>query len=129
MAPPGTLCHTMAVRACESAGFAPRIRHQIDDFATVLALVAAGQGWRSSPTWASRSPRRGWCSPGCRCTGAPAPPSARAPAPTRPSRPSSRPCTPPSPGPRRRVLILRDQRRPAAGGGVTPPGSSARAAA
>ncbi|MFF2039276.1 LysR substrate-binding domain-containing protein [Kitasatospora sp. NPDC058170] len=44
MSPPGTLCHTMAVRACESAGFAPRIRHQIDDFATVLALVAAGQG-------------------------------------------------------------------------------------
>ncbi|MET8698855.1 LysR family transcriptional regulator [Kitasatospora sp. NPDC004723] len=44
LAPPGTLCHSMAVRACESAGFAPRIRHQIDDFATVLALVAAGQG-------------------------------------------------------------------------------------
>ncbi|MFG3049802.1 LysR substrate-binding domain-containing protein [Kitasatospora sp. NPDC048239] len=44
MSPPGTLCHAMAVRACESAGFAPRIRHQIDDFATVLALVAAGQG-------------------------------------------------------------------------------------
>ncbi|WP_380284721.1 LysR substrate-binding domain-containing protein [Kitasatospora purpeofusca] len=44
LAPPGTLCHTMAVRACEAAGFAPRIRHQIDDFATVLALVAAGQG-------------------------------------------------------------------------------------
>ncbi|MFI6843382.1 LysR substrate-binding domain-containing protein [Kitasatospora sp. NBC_00085] len=44
MAPRGTLCHSMAVRACESAGFAPRIRHQIDDFATVLALVAAGQG-------------------------------------------------------------------------------------
>ncbi|MFI9326356.1 LysR substrate-binding domain-containing protein [Kitasatospora sp. NPDC052868] len=44
MSPPGTLCHAMAVRACESAGFAPRIRHHIDDFATVLALVAAGQG-------------------------------------------------------------------------------------
>ncbi|MFJ9947484.1 LysR substrate-binding domain-containing protein [Kitasatospora sp. NPDC091207] len=44
MSPRGTLCHSMAVRACESAGFAPRIRHQIDDFATVLALVAAGQG-------------------------------------------------------------------------------------
>ncbi|MGA5816525.1 LysR substrate-binding domain-containing protein [Kitasatospora sp. NPDC094028] len=44
MSPPGTLCHTMAVRACEAAGFAPRIRHQIDDFTTVLALVAAGQG-------------------------------------------------------------------------------------
>ncbi|MFE2722916.1 LysR substrate-binding domain-containing protein [Kitasatospora sp. NPDC059327] len=44
MSPRGTLCHSMAVRACESAGFAPRVRHQIDDFATVLALVAAGQG-------------------------------------------------------------------------------------
>ncbi|MFJ4791390.1 LysR family transcriptional regulator [Kitasatospora purpeofusca] len=44
VSPPGTLCHSMAVRACESAGFAPRIRHRIDDFATVLALVAAGQG-------------------------------------------------------------------------------------
>ncbi|MEU1288587.1 LysR family transcriptional regulator [Kitasatospora sp. NPDC005856] len=44
MSPPDTLCHTMAVRACEAAGFAPRIRHQIDDFTTVLALVAAGQG-------------------------------------------------------------------------------------
>ncbi len=34
----------MAVRACQSAGFTPRIRHHADDFATVLALVAAGQG-------------------------------------------------------------------------------------
>jgi DNA-binding transcriptional LysR family regulator len=44
MASPGTLCHTMAVRACQIAGFTPRIRHHADDFATVLALVAAGQG-------------------------------------------------------------------------------------
>ncbi len=44
MASPGTLCHTMAVRACEAAGFTPRIRHHADDFSTVLALVAAGQG-------------------------------------------------------------------------------------
>jgi len=44
MASPGTLCHTMAVRACEAAGFTPRVRHHADDFATVLALVAAGQG-------------------------------------------------------------------------------------
>jgi DNA-binding transcriptional LysR family regulator len=44
MASPGTLCHAMAVRACQAAGFAPRIRHHADDFATVLALVAAGQG-------------------------------------------------------------------------------------
>ena len=44
VASPGTLCHQMAVRACQAAGFAPRIRHHADDFATVLALVAAGQG-------------------------------------------------------------------------------------
>jgi DNA-binding transcriptional LysR family regulator len=41
---PGTLCHIMTVRACEASGFTPRIRHYADDFATVLALVAAGQG-------------------------------------------------------------------------------------
>jgi DNA-binding transcriptional LysR family regulator len=41
---PGTLCHRMTVRACQAAGFTPHIRHHADDFATVLALVAAGQG-------------------------------------------------------------------------------------
>jgi DNA-binding transcriptional LysR family regulator len=41
---PGTLCHTMVIRACQASGFTPRIRHHADDFATVLALVAAGQG-------------------------------------------------------------------------------------
>ncbi|MEV6560845.1 LysR family transcriptional regulator [Nocardia sp. NPDC051756] len=41
---PDTLCHTMTVRACQAAGFTPRIRHHADDFGTVLALVAAGQG-------------------------------------------------------------------------------------
>ncbi|GAA4844985.1 LysR family transcriptional regulator [Kitasatospora terrestris] len=44
MAGPGTLCHAMTLRACQAAGFSPRIRHQVDDFATVLALVAVGQG-------------------------------------------------------------------------------------
>ncbi|MFD5148495.1 LysR substrate-binding domain-containing protein [Streptomyces sp. NPDC058401] len=44
IATPGTLCHAMTVRACEDAGFMPKIRHQVDEFATVLALVAAGQG-------------------------------------------------------------------------------------
>jgi len=44
MAAPGTLCHTMTLRACQAAGFSPRVRHQVDDFATVLALVAVGQG-------------------------------------------------------------------------------------
>lgn len=34
----------MTVRACQAAGFTPRVRHQVDEFATVLALVAAGQG-------------------------------------------------------------------------------------
>ncbi|WP_354639615.1 LysR substrate-binding domain-containing protein [Kitasatospora camelliae] len=44
MAQPGTLCHQMALRACQAAGFTPRVRHQVDDFGTVLALVAVGQG-------------------------------------------------------------------------------------
>jgi DNA-binding transcriptional LysR family regulator len=34
----------MVLRACQASGFTPRIRHHADDFATVLALVAAGQG-------------------------------------------------------------------------------------
>ncbi|MFJ8015515.1 LysR substrate-binding domain-containing protein [Streptomyces sp. NPDC096339] len=43
-ATPGTLCHAMTLRACQAAGFTPRVRHRVDEFATVLALVAAGQG-------------------------------------------------------------------------------------
>ncbi|RKE18623.1 LysR family transcriptional regulator [Streptomyces sp. TLI_171] len=43
-APVGTLCHAMAQRACQAAGFSPRVRHRVDDFASQLALVAAGQG-------------------------------------------------------------------------------------
>jgi len=41
---PDTMCHAMIVRACQACGFTPRIRHHADDFGTVLALVAAGQG-------------------------------------------------------------------------------------
>lgn len=59
MAPRGTLCHSMAVRACESAGYAPRIRHQIDDFTTVLALVAAGQGVALVPQLGTERPPPG----------------------------------------------------------------------
>lgn len=44
LAGPGTLCHTMTLRACEAAGFSPRVRHHADDFVTVLTFVAAGQG-------------------------------------------------------------------------------------
>ncbi|MFI8997775.1 LysR substrate-binding domain-containing protein [Streptomyces sp. NPDC053542] len=43
-ATPGTLCHAMTIRACQAAGFTPHVRHRADEFATVLALVAAGQG-------------------------------------------------------------------------------------
>ncbi|MEV6348403.1 LysR family transcriptional regulator [Actinoplanes sp. NPDC051851] len=40
----GTLCHEVTLRVCAAAGFTPRVRHRADDFATVLALVGAGQG-------------------------------------------------------------------------------------
>jgi DNA-binding transcriptional LysR family regulator len=40
----GTLCHTLVLRAAQASGFTPRVRHHADDFATVLALVAANQG-------------------------------------------------------------------------------------
>ncbi|GII30052.1 LysR family transcriptional regulator [Planotetraspora mira] len=43
-ASPGTACHQMTIRACQAAGYTPRVRHRIDEFSTVLALVAAGQG-------------------------------------------------------------------------------------
>jgi DNA-binding transcriptional LysR family regulator len=44
VASPGTLCHLMTVRLCQAAGFTPRIRHYVDDFAAALTLVEAGQG-------------------------------------------------------------------------------------
>jgi DNA-binding transcriptional LysR family regulator len=40
----GTVCRRATDHICEAAGFTPRVRHQVDDFWTVLALVAAGQG-------------------------------------------------------------------------------------
>lgn len=53
---PGTLCHTVALRLCETAGFTPQVRHYADDFATVLALVAAGQGVSLVPQLAAARP-------------------------------------------------------------------------
>jgi DNA-binding transcriptional LysR family regulator len=53
---PDTLCHTMAVRACQAAGFTPRVRHHADDFTTVLALVAAGQGVALVPQLGATDP-------------------------------------------------------------------------
>ncbi|KOG91497.1 LysR family transcriptional regulator, partial [Streptomyces varsoviensis] len=55
-ASPGTMCHTMTVRSCHAAGFRPRIRHRVDDFATVLALVAAGQGVALVPQLGASDP-------------------------------------------------------------------------
>jgi DNA-binding transcriptional LysR family regulator len=56
LASPGTLCHTVTVHVCRAAGFAPRARHHADDFATVLALVAAGQGVSLVPQLAAAQP-------------------------------------------------------------------------
>lgn len=56
---PGTLCHTLTIRACEADGFTPYIRHHADDFGAVLALVAAGQGVALVPDLAARNPPDG----------------------------------------------------------------------
>jgi DNA-binding transcriptional LysR family regulator len=54
MASPGTLCHTVTLQVCRAAGFTPRARHHADDFATVLALVAAGLGVSLVPQLAAQ---------------------------------------------------------------------------
>lgn len=56
---PGTLCHTMAIRACQAAGFEPRVRHHVDDFDTILAFAAADQGVALVPRLAATSPPPG----------------------------------------------------------------------
>ncbi|GIH92814.1 LysR family transcriptional regulator [Planobispora siamensis] len=56
---PGTLCHAMTVRACQAAGFAPRVRHHVDDFGTVLAMVAVGQGVALVPEFGAADPPGG----------------------------------------------------------------------
>ncbi|UBU13353.1 LysR family transcriptional regulator [Nonomuraea gerenzanensis] len=56
---PGTLCHTMAIRACQAAGFEPVVRHHLDDFDTVLAFAAAGQGVALVPHLAAANPPPG----------------------------------------------------------------------
>jgi DNA-binding transcriptional LysR family regulator len=56
LATPGTLCHEVTLRVCRIAGFTPRARHHADDFATVLALVAAGQGVSLVPELAATAP-------------------------------------------------------------------------
>jgi DNA-binding transcriptional LysR family regulator len=64
MAGPGTLCHEVTLTVCRAAGFTPRARHQADDFTTVLALVAAGQGVSLVPELATGNPPPGvWLVP------------------------------------------------------------------
>jgi len=55
LAGPGTLCRAVAEHLCRAAGYAPRERHVVDDFTTVLALVAAGQGVAIVPELAAAS--------------------------------------------------------------------------
>ena len=59
LASAGTLCHTVTLHVCRAAGFTPRARHHADDFATVLALVAAGQGVSLVPQLAAGGPPAG----------------------------------------------------------------------
>ncbi|MGC4813886.1 LysR substrate-binding domain-containing protein [Micromonospora sp. DT228] len=59
LASPGTLCHGVALRVCQGAGFTPRARHHIDDFAAVLSLVRAGQGVALVPELAVLAPETG----------------------------------------------------------------------
>jgi DNA-binding transcriptional LysR family regulator len=61
---PGSMCHALVVRACQAAGFTPRIRHVADDFATVLVLVGAGQGASLIPQLGLASPLPGALAPG-----------------------------------------------------------------
>jgi DNA-binding transcriptional LysR family regulator len=59
LASPGTLCHTATLHVCRAAGFTPLGRHYADDFATVLALVAAEQGVSLVPQLAAAQPPPG----------------------------------------------------------------------
>jgi DNA-binding transcriptional LysR family regulator len=54
---PGSPCHFVTMSACASAGFSPRVRHQIDDWAIIVEVVAAGLGVGLIPTLAQPPPR------------------------------------------------------------------------
>jgi DNA-binding transcriptional LysR family regulator len=51
---PGNPCHDMVTRACERAGFQPRMLHSSDDFRAVVALAGAGAGVALVPRSALR---------------------------------------------------------------------------
>jgi DNA-binding transcriptional LysR family regulator len=56
VASPNTVCHAVSERVCRAAGFTAQVRHYADDFDTVLALVAAGQGVSLVPQLAAAQP-------------------------------------------------------------------------
>ncbi|MEU8620681.1 LysR family transcriptional regulator [Streptomyces sp. NPDC048623] len=58
---PDTLCRAVTEQVCRAAGFVPRVRHQVDEFATVLAFVAAGQGVAVVPQLGAVDPPPGVC--------------------------------------------------------------------
>jgi molybdate transport repressor ModE-like protein len=41
---PGTSCHEVTMAGCASAGFSPQLVHRTNDFAALMAFVAAGLG-------------------------------------------------------------------------------------
>ena len=53
----GSPCHFVTMAACAAAGFAPQVRHEIDDWAITIELVAAGLGVGLIPTLAQPAPR------------------------------------------------------------------------
>src|SRR4051794_38184261 len=53
---PGTMCHDVVRELCRGAGFVPRVRHHVDDFATAMLLVAARQGVAIVPELACAQP-------------------------------------------------------------------------
>jgi DNA-binding transcriptional LysR family regulator len=54
---PGSPCHFVTMAACAAAGFAPQVRHEIDDWAITIELVASGLGVGLIPTLAEPPPR------------------------------------------------------------------------
>jgi DNA-binding transcriptional LysR family regulator len=54
---PGSPCHFVTMAACAAAGFAPRVRHHIDDWAITIDLVGAGLGVGMIPGLAHPAPR------------------------------------------------------------------------
>jgi DNA-binding transcriptional LysR family regulator len=50
---PASSCHPFAVRACEAAGFRPRVAFRIDDYQAMQELVAAGVGVAFVPDMAA----------------------------------------------------------------------------